>query len=77
MPKIEFSPLTKFTFNQVQSLIENMISRVAATVDPGGRVIWEKSRDRGNLAGAQNEQEESWVSFSEQYMHFRVFLFID
>ena len=47
---------------------------VAATVDPGGRVIWEKSRDRGNLARAQNKQE-SWFSFSEQYTHFRVFLF--
>ena len=53
------------------------MNRVAATVDLGGRGIWEKSRDCGNLAGAQNEQEESWVSFSEQYMHFRVFLFID
>ena len=53
-----------------------MVKRAAATVDLGGRVIWGKSRDSGDLAGAQNEQEESWISFSEQYMHFRVFLFI-
>ena len=33
-----------------------MMNRVAATVDPGGRVIWEKSRHSGNLAGAQNKQ---------------------
>ena len=58
------SPLTKFSFNQVQSLIENMMSRVAATVDPGGRVTWGKSRDSGNLAGAQIKQEELWVSFN-------------
>ena len=32
-----------------------MMKRVAATVDLGGRVIWEKSRDSGDLAGAQNE----------------------
>ena len=38
---------------------------VAATVDPGGRMIWEKSRDNDNLAGVQNKQEESWVSFIE------------
>ena len=44
-----------------------MMKRVAATVYPGGRVIWEKSRDSGNLAGAQNEQEESWVSFIEHF----------
>ena len=44
-----------------------MMKRVPATVDPGGRVIWEKSRDSGNLAGAQNEQEESWVSFIEHF----------
>ena len=44
-----------------------MMNRVAATVDPGGRVIWEKSRDSGNLAGAQNEQEESWVFFIEHF----------
>ena len=37
--------------------IENMMNRVAATVDLGGRVIWEKPRDSGDLAGAQNEQE--------------------
>ena len=37
-----FSPLTEFIFNQVQSLIENKMSRVAATVDSGGRVICEK-----------------------------------
>ena len=57
MPRIDFSPLTEFTLNQVQSLIENMMNRVAATVDLGGRVIWEKPRDSGDLAGAQNEQE--------------------
>ena len=45
--------LTEFSFNQEQSLIEIMISRVAATVDHGGRVIWEKSGDSGDLAGAQ------------------------
>ena len=50
---------------------------MAAAVDLRERVIREKSRDCGNLAGAQNERELSWVSFSEQYMHFRVFLFID
>ena len=44
-----------------------MMNRVAATVDPGGRVIWEKSRNSGSLAGAQNEQEESWVSFIEHF----------
>ena len=44
-----------------------MMNRVAATVDPGGRVIWEKSRDSGSLAGAQNEQESSWVSFIERF----------
>ena len=44
-----------------------MLNRVAATVDPGGRVIWEKSRNSGSLAGAQNEQEESWVSFIEHF----------
>ena len=43
-----------------------MISRVAATVDPGGKVIWEKSRDSGNLAGAQNRQEEFLVSVIEK-----------
>lgn len=43
-----------------------MVSRVAATVHLGGRVIWEKSRDRGNLVEAQNKQEDSWVSFTEQ-----------
>ena len=66
MPRIEFTPLTEFAFNQVQSLIENMMSRVAATVDPGGRVIWEKSRDGGNLAGAQNRQEDFLVSVTEK-----------
>ena len=30
-----------------------MMNRVAATVDLGGRVIWEKSGDSGDLAGAQ------------------------
>ena len=59
MPRIDFSPLTEFTLNQVQSLIENMMNRVAATVHLRGRVTWEKSRDSGHLAGAQNEQEES------------------
>ena len=53
MPRIDFSPLTEFTLNQVQSLIENMMNRVAATVDLEGRVIWEKSGDSGDLAGAQ------------------------
>ena len=43
------------------------MNRGAATVDPGGRVFWEKSRDSGNLAGAQNEQVESWVSFTEHF----------
>ena len=52
MPRIDFSPLTEFTLNQVQSLIENMMNRVAATVDLGGRVIWEKSGDSSDLAGA-------------------------
>ena len=33
------------------------MKRVAATVDLGGRVIWEKPRDNGVLSGAQNEQE--------------------
>ena len=66
LPKIEFTPLTEFAFNQVQCLIENMMSRVAATVDPGGKVIWEKSRDSGNLAGAQNRQEEFLVSVIEK-----------
>ena len=61
-----FSPLTEFIFNQVQSLIENKMSRVAATVDSGGRVIWEKSRDSGNLAGAQNRQEVFLVSVIEK-----------
>ena len=37
MPRIEFTPLTEFAFNQVQSLIETMKGGVAATVDPGGR----------------------------------------
>ena len=32
---------------------------VEAPVDPGGRMIWEKSRDSDNLAEAQNKQEES------------------
>ena len=41
-----------------------MMSRVAATVDPEGRVTWGKSRDSGNLAGAQIKQEELWVSFN-------------
>ena len=53
MPRIDFSPLTEFTLNQVQSLIENMMNRVAATVDLGGRVMWEKSRGSSDLAGAQ------------------------
>ena len=44
-----------------------MMNRIAATVDPGGTMIWEKSRDSGNLIGAQNEQEESWVSFIEHF----------
>ena len=66
LPKIEFTPLTEFAFNQVQCLIGNMMSRVAATVDPGGKVIWEKSRDSGNLAGAQNRQEEFLVSVIEK-----------
>ena len=66
MPRIEFTPLIEFAFNQVQSLIEIMMSRVAATVDPGGRVIWEKSRDSGNLAGAQNRQEQFLVSVMEK-----------
>lgn len=66
MPRIEFTPLTEFAFNQVQSLIENMMSRVAATVDSGGRAIQEKSRDTGNLAGAQNRQEECLVSVTEK-----------
>ena len=70
LPRTEFTPLIEFAFNQVQSLIENMMSRVAATVDPGGRVIWEKSRDCGNLFGTQNKQEDSWVSFTEQYHVF-------
>ena len=52
MPRIDFSPLTEFTLNQVQSLIENMMNRVAATVDLGGRVIWGKSGDSSDLAGA-------------------------
>ena len=43
-----------------------MMSRIAATVDPGGRMIWEKSGNSDNLAGAQKKQEESWVSFIEQ-----------
>ena len=30
-----------------------MMNRVAATVDLEGRVIWEKSGDSGDLAGAQ------------------------
>ena len=54
-----------------------MMSRVAATVDPGGRVTWGKSRDSGNLAGAQIKQEELWVSFIEQHTHFRIFRFLD
>lgn len=44
-----------------------MMSRAAAAVAPGGRVIWEKSGDSGSLAGAQNEQEGSGVSFSEHF----------
>lgn len=68
---------SEFTLNQLQSLVEIMMNRVAATVDLRRRVIWEKSRDSGNLPGAQNEQEESWVSFIEQYLHFRVFHCLD
>ena len=50
-----------------------MISGVAATVDPEGRVIWEKSRDHGNLAGAQSKQKESRVSFIEHILEFSFF----
>ena len=66
LPRIEFTPLTEFAFNQVQCLTENKMSRVAATVDSGGRVIWGKSRDSDNLVGAQNRQEEFLVSVMEK-----------
>ena len=42
-----------------------MINTVAGIVDAGGRVIWENSRDSGNLAEAQNRQDGSWVSVIE------------
>lgn len=43
-----------------------MMSRVAATVDSGGKSDPGKSRDTGNLAGAQNRQEECLVSVTEK-----------
>ena len=41
--RIECSPLTEFAFNQEESLIEDLVSTIAVTVDPG-EAVRKKSR---------------------------------
>ena len=40
--RIEFSVLTKLAFNQKQSLIENLVSTIAVSVNIGEAVIYEE-----------------------------------
>lgn len=37
--RLKCSPLTEFAFNQEESLIEDLVSTIAVTVDPGEAVI--------------------------------------